>query len=202
VINSAVTPRQTQQRQTLPPQAESHPEMPQLDRPLVLIGLMGAGKTRVGKRLATRLRLPFVDADGEIEKDTGKTIAELFATAGEPAFREGERRIMARLLGGPVCVVASGGGAYIDAETRKLIRENGLALWLRADLDTLVERTSRSNRRPLLEGVDRRAKLAELMERRYPIYAEADLAVDSLPGPVEETVDAVIAALHAYTERR
>jgi len=174
--------------------------MPRLDRPLVLVGLMGAGKTRVGKRLAERLRLPFVDADGEIEKDTGKTIAELFATAGEPAFREGERRMMAKLLGGPACVIASGGGAYIDPETRKLIRDTGLAIWLRADLDTLVERTSRSNRRPLLEGVDRRAKLAELMKLRYPIYADAHLAIDSLPGPVEETVDAVIAALRAVLE--
>ena len=126
--------------------------MPRPARPVVLIGLMGAGKTRVGKRLAERLNLPFIDTDTEIEKDTGKTISDLFATIGEAAFRDGERRIMARLLAGPMVVIASGGGAFADPETRKVIAGKGLTVWLRADLDTLVERTARSNRRPLLEG--------------------------------------------------
>lgn len=169
-----------------------------LARPIVLVGLMGAGKTRVGRRLAERLNLAFIDADNEIEKETGKTIAELFATVGEAAFRDGERRIMARLLDGPLAVIASGGGAYVDPDTRGVISERGITIWLRADLDTLVERTSRSKRRPLLEGVDRRAKLAELMERRYPVYAEADLIVESRVGPVEDTVEAVLTALRGY----
>ena len=175
---------------------------PELDRPVVLVGLMGAGKTRVGKRLAERLNLPFVDADQAIEKETGKTVSELFATVGEAAFRDGERRMMSRLLEGPATVIASGGGSYVDSATREEIRARALSIWLRVDLDTLVERTSRSNRRPLLEGVDRRAKLSELMERRYPVYAEADLVVDSLAGPVEDTVEAVIAALNARSGSR
>ena len=196
MINSAVTLRQTRQpRQSLQPQSESHPAVPVPDRSIVLIGLMGAGKSRVGKRLAERLGLPFADADQEIERETGKTVSELFATVGEAAFRARERNMIHRLLSGPLAVIASGGGAYLDPMTRDEIRALGRSVWLRADLETLVERTSRSNRRPLLEGVDRRAKLAELMERRYPIYAEADLVVDSCTGPIEATVDAVIAAL-------
>ena len=169
-------------------------------RSIVLTGMMGVGKSSIGRRLAARLGVPFIDADTEIEKDTGKTISDLFATIGEAAFRDGERRIMARLLAGPMVVIASGGGAFADPETRKVIAGKGLTVWLRADLDTLVERTARSNRRPLLEGVDRRAKLAELMERRYPAYAEADLIVESLSGPVDATVEAVLAALRAHAE--
>ena len=193
MINSAVTPRQTRQpRQSLQPQSESHPAP---DKPIVLVGLMGAGKSRVGKRLAERLDLPFIDADQEIEKETGRSVSELFATDGEAAFRERERGLLRRLLAGPVCVIASGGGAYLDPATRAEIRARGRSVWLRADLDTLVERTSRSNRRPLLEGVDKRAKLSELMERRYPIYAEADLVVDSHAGPIDATVDAVMVAI-------
>ena len=158
---------------------------------------MGAGKTKVGKRLAERLGLPFVDVDQVIEAETGKTVSELFGTIGEAAFRDGERRTLARLLGGPVAIIASGGGAYLDPATRAAIRERGLSIWLRADLETLVERTSRSHKRPLLEGVDRRAKLAELIERRYPVYAEADITVESQAGPVEDTVASVMAALDA-----
>ncbi len=185
--------------QTLQPVAESHPaKPPALDRSVILVGLMGAGKTRVGKRLAERLGLPFIDADHAIEAETGKTISELFAQIGEATFREGERRMIARLLGGPRSIIAAGGGAFMDPRTRATIRERALSVWLRADLDTLVARTSRSNRRPLLEGVDRAAKLQELMDIRYPIYAEAELIVDSLPGPVEQTVDAVIVALNQY----
>lgn len=197
VINSGVT-----LRQTLPPDSESDPPVPQaiplhLDRPIVLVGLMGAGKTRVGKRLAERTHLPFIDTDQEIERETGKTIAELFETVGEAAFRDGERRVIARLLQGPVAIIAAGGGAYMESRTRARIRERGLAVWLRADLGTLMARTSRSNKRPLLEGVDRSAKLSELMAIRHPIYAEADVVVDSGAAPVDETVESVLKAITA-----
>jgi shikimate kinase len=162
---------------------------------------MGAGKTRVGRRLAERLSLPFLDTDVEIENETGKTIGELFAQIGESAFRDGERLMIARLVQGPVRIIATGGGAFMDPRTRDTIREHGLSVWLRADLDTLVARTARSHKRPLLEGVDRAAKLRELMTVRYPIYAEAQLTVDSRPGPVEQTVDAVLRALEDYYEQ-
>ena len=194
VINSAVS-----LSQTIQPRAESVPTgLPNLDRPVVLVGLMGAGKTRVGRRLAEKLGLPFLDTDQEIEAETGKMIAELFAQIGEPAFRDGERRMIARLLQGPAKIVATGGGAFMDPRTRDTIRERGLSVWLRADLDTLVARTARSQKRPLLQGVDRPAKLAELMALRYPTYAEAHLTVDSLHGPVEHTVDSVLEALIAH----
>ncbi len=189
--------------QTLTPLAESDPARAlALDRPLVLVGLMGAGKTRVGKRLSERLGLPFIDTDQEIEKDHGKTIAELFAVMGEPAFREGERRFISRILQGDIAIVAAGGGAFMDARTRAKIRECATALWLRADLDTLVSRTARSKKRPLLNGVDPAAKLAELMTIRHPVYEEADIVVESLPGPVEQTVEAVLDALRQYRENR
>jgi shikimate kinase len=160
---------------------------------------MGAGKTRIGKRLAERLNLPFIDTDHAIEAETGKTIADLFAALGEPGFRDGERRMIARLLEQPVSIIAAGGGAFLDHSTRARIRERAVSVWLRADLDTLVARTARSNRRPLLEGVDRRAKLAELMDARHPIYGEAHLTVDSMSGPVEQTVESVIDALRHFS---
>jgi shikimate kinase len=191
VINSAVT-----LSQTLQPQTESDTGgLLHLDRSVILVGLMGAGKTRVGRRLAERLDIPFLDTDVEIERETGKTIAELFTQIGEPAFRDGERLMIARLVQGPVQIIATGGGAFMDPRTRATIRAHGLAVWLRADLDTLIARTAKSHKRPLLEGVDRAAKLAELMALRYPVYAEAELTVDSIHGPVEYTVDAVLSAL-------
>jgi shikimate kinase len=194
VINSAVS-----LSQTIQPRVESDTaEQLNLDRPIILVGLMGAGKTRVGRRLAERLDLPFVDTDHEIEAETGKTISELFSHIGEPAFREGERRTIARLMHRPVSIIATGGGAFIDPRTRADMLDSGLVVWLRADLDTLVARTARSNKRPLLNGVDREAKLAELMALRYPVYAEAHLTVDSLHGPVEQTVNAVLAALRQH----
>jgi shikimate kinase len=197
VINSAVTLSQTIQSR---PESATGIHL-ELDRSVVLVGLMGAGKTRVGRRLAERLGLPFLDTDVEIENETGKTVAELFAQIGEPAFRDGERRMIARLVQGPVRIIATGGGAFMDARTRTTIHEHGLSVWLRADLDTLVARTARSHKRPLLEGVDRAAKLQELMTVRYPIYAEAQLTVESLPGPVEQTVDAVLRALEDHYEQ-
>lgn len=198
MINSAVS-----LSQTIQPRVESDPaEQLILDRPVILVGLMGAGKTRVGRRLAERLHLPFMDTDHEIENETGKTISDLFAQIGEPAFREGERRLIARLLNRSASIIATGGGAFIDPRTRATLLEQGLVVWLRADLDTLVARTGRNNKRPLLQGVDRAEKLSELMKVRYPIYAEAHLTVDSHHGPVENTVEAVLVALRQHIGAR
>ena len=166
-------------------------------RTIVLVGLMGAGKSKVGRRLALRLGLPFSDSDPEIEAAAGETIEEIFANRGEQVFRDGERRVIARLLAQPVQVLATGGGAFMDPMTRSLIGRRGVSLWLRADLDTLVARVLRRNDRPLLKRGDPRVILGELMQRRHPIYAEADLTVDSGAGSPEVTVNRVIAALAA-----
>ncbi len=166
-------------------------------RTVVLVGLMGAGKTKIGRRLALRLGLPFFDSDQEIETAAGETIEEIFANRGERVFRDGERRVIARLLAKPVHVLATGGGAFMDPLTRALVRKYGVSLWLRADLDTLVQRVSRRSDRPLLKAGDPRAILAELIERRYPIYAEADITIDSSDGSPEGTVGRAITALAA-----
>ncbi len=170
-----------------------------VDRPLVLVGLMGAGKSCIGRRLAQRLRLPFVDADREIELAAGCSIPEIFARHGEQAFRDGERRVILRLLESPPFVLATGGGAFMDPRTRAVIREKAISIWLRADLDLLVRRTGRRGDRPLLQVDDPRAKLAELMATRDPIYAEADLTVDSQDGPPDATLERVLAALAEFT---
>ncbi len=198
MINSAVSPSQTIQSSVESDTAEHFT----LDRPIILVGLMGAGKTRVGRRLAERLHLPFIDTDQEIESETGKSIAELFTLMGEAAFRESERLMIARLMGRSGAIIATGGGAFMDPRTRAAMLEQGLVVWLRADLDTLVARTGRSSKRPLLQGGDRAAKLSELMALRYPVYAQAHLTVDSHHGPVEQTADAVLAALRQHFEVR
>lgn len=172
-----------------------------LDRTIVMVGLMGAGKSAIGKRLAQALGLGFIDADKEIEEAAGCTIPEIFARFGEPAFRDGERRVIARLLEGPVCVLATGGGAFMDETTRARIKAGGLSIWLRADLDTLVRRTARRNNRPLLNAGDPRTILGDLMTKRYPIYAQADLTVDSLEAPPETTTQRVIDALRDHFSR-
>jgi shikimate kinase len=169
-----------------------------VDRPLVLVGLMGAGKSCIGRRLAQRLRLPFVDADREIEQAAGCSIPEIFARHGEQAFRDGERRVILRLLESPPFVLATGGGAFMDPRTRAAIREKAISIWLRADLDLLARRTGRRGDRPLLQVEDPRAKLAELMATRYPVYAEADITVDSQDGPPDATLERVLAALSAF----
>lgn len=169
-----------------------------IPKTLVLIGLMGAGKTSIGKRLATRLGLPFVDADHEIERAAGCTIQEIFDRFGEAGFRDGERRVIARLLDQPVQVLSTGGGAFMDEATRDVIRERGISIWLRADLDLLVHRTARRDHRPLLRQGDPRAVLARLMEVRYPIYAQADLTVDSDDSPPDATTERVITALRQW----
>jgi len=164
-------------------------------RPIVLVGLMGAGKTTVGRRLAHRLNLPFLDADAEIEAAAGRTIEQLFADFGEPAFRDGERRVIARLLSGAPMVLATGGGAYIDPDTRALIKQRGLSIWLRAELDVLMRRVGKRSNRPLLKQDDPRAVMTRLMDARYPIYGEADLIIDSREGPHEHIVRAILQSL-------
>ncbi|BBK45096.1 hypothetical protein STVA_51160 [Allostella vacuolata] len=169
-----------------------------LPRTLVLVGLMGAGKTSVGRRIAQRLGLSFIDADAEIEAAAGCTIAEIFARHGEAAFRDGERRVIARLLEEPVHILATGGGAFMDPATRASIRARGISLWLRAELDVLVRRVARRTHRPLLNQGDPKEILTRLMTIRYPVYAEADIIVDSLDAPTETTVERCMAALSAY----
>jgi shikimate kinase len=164
-------------------------------RSIVLVGLMGAGKTKIGRRLAARLNLPFFDSDEEIETAAGETIEEIFANRGEAMFRDGERRVIARLLAGPMHILATGGGAFMDPATRRVIGARGVSVWLRAELDTLFARVSRRTNRPLLKTPDPRAVLAELIDRRYPIYAEADVTVDSGDGPPDATASRAIAAL-------
>lgn len=167
-------------------------------RTIVLVGLMGAGKTSVGKRLAARLGLEFRDADHEIEAAAGLTVSEIFEKFGEEEFRKGERRVIARLLDEPVHVLATGGGAFMDPETRATIRQSGLSLWLKADLDTLVERTSRRNTRPLLRSGNPREILEKLIAVRYPVYGQADLVVESSPASLDTTVDKVLGALSSH----
>jgi len=164
-------------------------------RTIVLVGLMGAGKTKIGRRLAARLNLPFFDSDNEIEAAAGETIEEIFRNRGETVFREGERRVIARLLEQPPHVLATGGGAFMDPATRALVARRGVSVWLRADLDVLAARVSRRNNRPLLQRNDPRSVLADLIERRHPIYAEADIIIDSSDGSAEQTTTRVIAAL-------
>jgi len=169
-----------------------------LPRPVAIVGLMGAGKSSIGRRLAQRLNVPFVDADAEIEAAAGATIEEIFERHGEPAFRDGERRVIARLLEGPVRVIATGGGAFMDAATRALMRERAISVWLKAELDLLLPRALRRTNRPLLKSGEPRAVLERLMAERYPVYAEADITVESLDGPPEATVVQVADALASY----
>ncbi len=169
--------------------------LPVLRRPLVLIGMMGAGKTTIGRRLAERLEAEFVDADREIEAAAGRSIPEIFEEFGEAHFRDGERRVIARLLEAEPFILATGGGAFMDEETRALIATQATSLWLRADLDLLWARVSKRSHRPLLHTENPRQTLADLVERRYPVYAQADLVVDSLDGPKDDTVNACIDAL-------
>jgi shikimate kinase len=169
-------------------------------RHIVLVGLMGAGKTSVGKRLAQWLHLPFVDSDHAIEESANMTIPEIFKLRGEAEFRSGERRVIARLLGEPQQVIATGGGAYMDAETRLRIRERGIAVWLKAELPVLMRRVQRRHDRPLLANADPEATMRDLMAKRYPVYAEADLCILSDEQPHEAMVTRVIEALSAHLE--
>jgi shikimate kinase len=165
-------------------------------RSVVLVGMMGSGKSSIGRRLAARLGVPFVDADAEIEaRAGGMTIAEIFERHGEPYFRAGEARVIARLLEQGPQVLATGGGAFMNQDTRAAIRQKGVSIWLKAELDVLMIRIKRRGDRPLLKNGDPAATLTALMEQRYPIYAEADLTVLSRDVPHEAIVEEIVAAL-------
>ncbi len=166
-------------------------------RSLVLIGLMGAGKSSIGKRLANALNVPFTDADAEIEKAAGKSINEIFEEDGEVFFRDGEYRVISRLLREPGQVLATGGGAFMKAETREEIAKAGISVWLKADLDLLMSRVSRRDTRPLLRRENPAGIMAKLIEDRYPVYAQADITVVSRDAPHEEIVNEIIEAVAA-----
>lgn len=166
--------------------------------PIVLVGMMGVGKSTVGRRLAARLGLAFVDADEEIEKAAGMTITEMFERYGEAYFRDGERRVIGRLMDGEPKVIATGGGAFMQDETRALILGHATAVWLDADIDILVDRVSRREGRPLLKGKDPRIVLTELAEKRNPVYALAPIHVKSIAAPHEVAVDRILEQLVAW----
>jgi shikimate kinase len=168
-------------------------------RPIVLIGMMGAGKTTIGRRLAARLKLPFVDTDIEIEAGhAGMSIPEIFAKYGEPYFRDGEARVIARLLGEGPCVLATGGGAFMREETRRRVRAEAVSIWLKADADVILRRVKRRSDRPLLQTEDPLATIKKLIEQRHPLYQEADLTILSHDVPHDRIVDDCIAALRGH----
>ena len=169
---------------------------------VVMIGLMGAGKSRIGRELAALLGVPFVDADTEIVEAAGCSIPYIFEHYGEQAFRDVELRVINRLLDGPPHIIATGGGAFLNENVRTRILNHATSIWLRAELDILVERTGRRGGRPLLEKGDPREILDELMKERYPVYAEADIVVDSKDVPINETVEETATALLAYIEKQ
>jgi shikimate kinase len=164
-------------------------------RSLVLVGLMGAGKSTIGRRLAQKLGLPFLDADQEIETAAGMTIPEIFAVYGEDYFRDGERRVIARLLQQGPIVLATGGGAFMSEETRQRIAERGISIWLRADLDVLMRRVRRRSNRPLLQTPDPEGTMRKLIDVRYPIYGESDLTIESYDAPHDRIVSDITGAL-------
>jgi shikimate kinase len=169
-----------------------------LNRPVVLVGLMGAGKSTVGRRLAKRLGLPFVDSDDAIEDAAGYSAAEIYERYGESDFRDGERRLVTRLIDGEIRVIATGGGAYVDPRTRKLLNERAITVWLDAPVDILTERTGRRDTRPLLRNPDRAGTLERLAQERGAAYAEAHIRIRSGDGAHGEVVEAIIRALEDY----
>ncbi|WP_420403426.1 shikimate kinase [Nisaea sp.] len=178
------------------PDLAHSPERP--TKSIVLVGLMGAGKSSVGRRLAQRLQMPFIDADQEIERAADCSIPEFFERFGEEEFRRGERRVIQRILDGPPVVLATGGGAFMAEDTRAAIAEHAVSVWLKADLDVLFERVSRRQGRPLLANRDPRGVLKKLMDERYPVYALADLEIESRRGPIEITVERACEVLAEY----
>lgn len=167
-------------------------------RPIVLVGLMGVGKTTVGRRLANALELDFIDADEEIERAANRSISEIFEVHGEAYFRDGERRVIARLMEEGHGVIATGGGAFVDDETRALVLKNGIAVWLDCDIDTLVERTARKDTRPLLKTGDPRAILRNLKEIRSAAYSQAQIHIVTDDGPHEATVEKLLKELSEW----
>lgn len=183
--------------------SEESAEEKSSSRSIVMVGLMGVGKTTVGRRLAAELGLPFVDADEEIEKAADRPVADIFSDFGETAFRDGERRVIARLLDSPQAVIALGGGAFVNDETRRLVKKKAVSVWLKADLNTLMERVSRRDTRPLLQTENPRAVMSDLMVKRETAYAEADIQVEGDSGPHAATVTRVLDALknHGFTAK-
>jgi len=167
-------------------------------RPIALVGLMGVGKTTVGRRLAKTLDLPFHDSDEEIEAASGRTVAGYFRDHGQDAFRDGERRVIDRLLTHSPIVLSTGGGAFIPEDTRAILQSRALTVFLKGDFETIMRRVRKKDTRPLLQVADPRAKLKELMDYRYPIYGQADLTVNISKGPHQRTVAKVITALERY----
>lgn len=173
----------------------------EIARPIALIGLMGVGKTTVGRRLSKRMGLPFYDSDEEIEQASGRTVAGYFRDHGEQDFRAGEHRVIQRILDGTPVILATGGGAFIPEDTRATLIENALTVWLKGDFETIMERVSRKDTRPLLKVADPRAKMRELMEERYPIYSQAHITVNIKKGPHLRTVIAVEKAIRSYNRK-
>ena len=169
-----------------------------IPKTIVLVGLMGAGKTCIGRRLAKRLNLPFIDADDEIEKSAGCSIPDVFDLYGEAEFRDGERRVIKRLLKQPVHVLATGGGAFVDEHTRRRVKNKAVSIWIRADIELLLSRTKRRDNRPLLRGTNPREKLEQLMNQRYPAYEEADIVIESGHESPDVTVTQAIIALTTF----
>lgn len=169
-----------------------------ITQPIVLVGLMGVGKSTVGRKLAEMLKSDFVDADEEIEEAAQRSISEIFEEFGEAYFRDGERRVIGRLMDESRGVIATGGGAFVDDETRTLILDQAIAVWIHSDIDTLVERTSRRNTRPLLKNGDPREILTRLYEEREPFYSQAQVKVTSKNAPHSETAEAILKAIDAW----
>ncbi|MEL6386971.1 MAG: shikimate kinase [Pseudomonadota bacterium] len=176
-------------------------EAPYANRTIALVGLMGAGKSTVGKRLADVLKRQFHDSDHEIEKAAGLPVSDIFAIHGEAEFRRGERRVLERLLSGPPHVLATGGGAYLDEHTREIMRERAVTVWLNADLETLWRRVQKRDSRPLLNTDNPRGVLEQLLNERTPVYALADVSVYSADGPHGDTVSSILKALEGWAPR-
>ena len=174
--------------------------MPKINKIILLVGLMGSGKTSVGKRLARRLSLPFIDGDQEIEKAAGLSLVDVFKCFGEKEYRAGEERVMKRLVQGVPCVLASGGGSFVAAQTRELAKEHAVTVWLKADIDTLYHRTAGRTRRPFLLGDNEtvKNKLQEYITEEYPYYSQADIVVETRDEKVENTVKRVASAVHHF----
>lgn len=183
-------------------EAGQKPPPVRLNRTIVLVGLMGAGKTSVGKRLANLLQVPFVDSDHEIEAAANMPISEIFARYGEQSFRDGEQKVISRLVNGPPCVLATGGGAFVSQANRAIIEDHAVSVWLRAEVDTLYERVKNKPGRPLLQTADPKAVLQRLSTERAPAYAQADVIVDSMPGIAQDLMASrIIEAVQALDAR-
>jgi shikimate kinase len=172
-----------------------------LEKPIILIGLMGSGKTTIGSRLAKRLDLPFIDTDEEVERQVGCSIANIFKYEGEDFFRKAEYKIVKKILAKEPCIIATGGGAFINPAIRQLIDNFGISIWLRASLEVLLNRVVRRKTRPILEEGDKKQILQELIATRYPIYLESDITIDSDNFPHNMVVDSIITALDQYIKQ-